>query len=99
MGDNQIKGEDKFRSEVRDGMRIDWDVPINMDDDLILRADIYRPNDNDQHPVIISYGPYAKWLHWMDGYPYQLKQMLEDYPDCLVGSSNRYQNWELIDPE
>ena len=99
MGDNQIKGEDKFRSEVRDGMRIDWDVPINMDDDLILRADIYRPNDNDQHPVIISYGPYAKWLHWMDGYPYQWKQMLEDYPDCLVGSSNRYQNWELIDPE
>ena len=24
-------------SEVRDGMRIDWDVPIEMDDGLVLR--------------------------------------------------------------
>ena len=30
-------------SEVRDGMRIDWDVPIKMDDGLVLRADVYRP--------------------------------------------------------
>ena len=27
------------RSETRDGMRIDWDVPITMDDGLVLRAD------------------------------------------------------------
>ncbi|MDO9209413.1 MAG: hypothetical protein Q7V48_01485 [Deltaproteobacteria bacterium] len=31
------------KSELRDGMRIDWDVPIPMDDGLVLRADIYRP--------------------------------------------------------
>ena len=31
------------RSEVRDGMRIDWDVPITMDDRVVLRADVYRP--------------------------------------------------------
>ena len=30
-------------SEVRDGMRIDWDVPIPMDDGIVLRADVYRP--------------------------------------------------------
>jgi predicted acyl esterase len=30
-------------SDVRDGMRIDWDVPIAMDDGVVLRADIYRP--------------------------------------------------------
>ena len=28
----------EHRSEVRDGMRIDWDVPIRMDDGLVLRA-------------------------------------------------------------
>ena len=32
-----------FTSEVRDGMRIDWDVPIAMDDGIVLRADVYRP--------------------------------------------------------
>src|SRR5262245_7126065 len=31
------------RTEVRDGMRIDWNVPITMDDGLELRADIFRP--------------------------------------------------------
>ena len=30
-------------SEIRDGMRIDWNVPITMDDGLVLRADVYRP--------------------------------------------------------
>jgi len=24
-------------------MRIDWDVPIEMDDGLVLRADVFRP--------------------------------------------------------
>ena len=32
------------RGEIRDGMRIDWDVPITMDDGLVLRADIFRPS-------------------------------------------------------
>ena len=81
------------------GIRIDWDVPIAMDDDVVLRCDVFRPDDDGQYPVIISYGPYCKWLHWKDGYPYQWKQMIEDYPDCLAGSTNRYQNWELVDPE
>ena len=30
-------------SELRDGRRIDWDVPIEMDDGLTLRADVFRP--------------------------------------------------------
>ena len=29
-----------FQSELRDGMRVDWDVPIEMDDGLVLRADV-----------------------------------------------------------
>ena len=42
-------------SEVRDGMRIDWDVPVKMEDGLILRADIYRPVANGKYPVIRSF--------------------------------------------
>ena len=30
------------KSELRDGMRIDWDIPIVMDDGLVLRADLFR---------------------------------------------------------
>ncbi len=45
------------RSEVRDGMRIDWDVPIAMEDSLILCADVYRPIPHGKYPIILSYGP------------------------------------------
>ena len=33
----------RARSEIRDGMQIDWDVPIAMDDGVVLRADVFRP--------------------------------------------------------
>ncbi len=46
-----------FKSEVRDSMRIDWDVSITMDDGLVLRADVYRPIREGKYPVIMSYGP------------------------------------------
>ena len=48
---------------------IDWDVPITMDDGTVLRADVFRPADNGQYPVLMSYGPYAKGLPFGEGYP------------------------------
>jgi uncharacterized protein len=85
--------------EFRDGMRIDWDVPITMDDGLVLRADLYRPADARPHAVIMSYGPYGKWLHFEDLYTDQWRRMAEEHPDVVAGSTNKYQNWEVVDPE
>ena len=51
-------------SEIRDGMRIDWDMPIEMEDGIVLRCDIYRPVLEGKYPVIMTYGPYGKWLHF-----------------------------------
>jgi predicted acyl esterase len=87
------------RSEIRDGMRIDWDVPITMDDGLILRADVFRPIAEGRYPVILSYGPYAKGLAFQDGYPSAWDRMVTKHPDVAAGSSNLYQNWEVVDPE
>jgi uncharacterized protein len=88
------------KSEIRDGMRIDWDVPIEMEDGLVLRADVYRPVDESgKYPVIMTYGPYGKWLHFEDLYAEQYRTMCEKHPDVPSGSSNRYQNWEVVDPE
>jgi predicted acyl esterase len=86
-------------SETRDGMRIDWDVGIEMDDALVLRADVFRPIADGRHPVILSYGPYAKGLAFQDGYPSAWTRMAEKHPDVTAGSSNTYQNWEVVDPE
>jgi uncharacterized protein len=87
------------RSEIRDGMRIEWDVPIAMDDGLVLRADVFRPIPDGRHPVILTYGPYAKGLAFQDGYPSAWQRMVAEHPDVAHGSSNRYQNWEVVDPE
>ncbi len=87
------------RSEVRDGMRIDWDVSIPMDDGIELRADIYRPLDEGRYPVIMTSGPYAKGLLFEDLYGDQWRRMAEDHPDVTAGSTNKYQNWEVVDPE
>ena len=90
---------DPFRSEIRDGMRIDWDVAITMDDGLVLRADIFRPVKEGRYPVILTYGPYAKGLAFQDGYPSAWERMVSKHPDVAAGSSNKYQNWEVVDPE
>jgi len=80
-------------------MRIDWDVLIPMDDGLVLRADVYRPEGEGRFPVILSYGPYAKGLAFQDGYPSAWQRMVAEHPDVAHGSTNKYQNWEVVDPE
>jgi uncharacterized protein len=98
----QAAGERKThqpRSEVRDGMHIDWDIPITMNDGLVLRADVFRPIAEGRYPVILSYGPYAKGLAFQDGYPTAWERMVKEHPDVAAGSSNLYQSWEVVDPE
>ena len=87
------------KSEIRNDMRIDWDVPIPMDDGIVLRADIFRPASEGRFAVLLSYGPYAKGLAFQDGYPSAWDRMVHDHPDVAAGSSNLYQNWEVVDPE
>jgi len=80
-------------------MQIDWDVPVTMDDGLVLRADVFRPPHAGRCPVLLSYGPYAKGLAFQDGYPSAWQRMVAEHPDVAHGSSNRYQSWEVVDPE
>jgi len=80
-------------------MQIDWDVPIEMDDGVVLRADLFRPVGQGKYPVILSYGPYAKGLSFQEGYKGNWARLIKAAPEVLVGSSNKYQNWELVDPE
>jgi putative CocE/NonD family hydrolase len=89
----------QHRVEERDGMVIEWDVPIVMDDGLVLRADVYRPLQAGRHPVLMTHGPYAKGLSFQEGFAFAWMQLERDHPDALEGSSNKYQAWETPDPE
>ncbi|MGW1159480.1 CocE/NonD family hydrolase [Streptomyces sp. NPDC002513] len=82
-----------------DGMAIEWDVPLLMDDGVVLRADVFRPDAAGTYPVLVTYGPYAKGLPFQQGYPSAWERMVAEHPDVSAGSSNKYQNWEVADPE
>jgi hypothetical protein len=88
-----------LKSEIRDGMNIGWDVPIPMDDGLVLRADVFRPVAEGRYPVILSYGPYGKWVAFQEGYKTAWEIMARENPDVVSGTSNQYANWEVVDPE
>ena len=90
---------DGARHEARDEMLIDWQVVIEMDDGVALRCDVYRPEGPGRFPVILSYGPYAKGLSFQEGYGPQWEKMVSEHPDVTAGSTNKYQSWEVADPE
>jgi uncharacterized protein len=56
----EVRDAEARGSEVRDGMRIDWDVPIRMDDGVVLRADVFRPIAAGRYPAILTYGHMAR---------------------------------------
>jgi hypothetical protein len=43
-------------------MKIEYDVPIIMDDGNVLRADVFHPDDSGRHAVLLSYGAYGEGL-------------------------------------
>lgn len=80
-------------------MQIEWDVPITMNDGVVLRADLFRPPATGKYPVILAYGPYAKGLNFAEGYPDAWNIMQKSHPEVAANWSNRYQAWEVADPE
>ncbi len=89
-----------------EGMVIERDVPVRMDDGIVLRADVFRPGGPSpgglgpgRHPVLLSYGPYAKGLAFQDGYADQWERMVSQHPEVARGTSTAQQNWEVADPE
>jgi hypothetical protein len=88
-----------FRIDVIGDMTIEWDVPIQTDDGIVLRADVFRPSAPGTYPVILSSGPYGKGRPFQQLMPPAWQKMIADYPDILEGSSGDYQNFEVVDPE
>lgn len=85
--------------EFTDGMCVEWDAGIPVDDGLVLAADVFRPAGDDPHPVLLAAGPYAKGLPFAAGYPRQWEALTREHAADLAGSTNRYQVWEHADPE
>jgi predicted acyl esterase len=81
-------------------MIVERDLPVPMDDGLILRADVFRPHGPGPFPVIMSLGPYGKSLPFQsDWFAARWERLLAEHPGIADGSSCSHMNWETVDPE
>lgn len=86
-------------TETSPAMTIEWDVAVEMDDGVLLRCDIFRPSMEGRWPVILSYGPYGKGIAFEEGFPIPWRLATQGNPGFFERSSNRLQNFEVVDPE
>lgn len=82
-------------------MIVEKNVVIRLQDGTELRANVFRPDDGGTPvPVLMTHGPYAKDLHFEDGFKPQWDELKRLYPGLdTEGSSGRYLRWEVADPE
>jgi predicted acyl esterase len=52
-------------------MLVEWDVPIAMDDGVMLRTNVFRPDDDGSHPVVLSYARTERTVAAQEGYPHR----------------------------
>jgi predicted acyl esterase len=78
-------------------MIVERDLPIPMDDGLVLRADVFRPPGAGPFPVIMSLGPYGKSLPFSSvWFAARWERLLADHPEIAEGSSCAHMNWETV---
>jgi predicted acyl esterase len=76
------------KSETRDGTQVTRDRPVEMDDGLVLRADIFRPVAEGSYPAILSDGPYGKGLAFQEGYKTAREVMARENPDAVAATEH-----------
>ena len=73
------------------GLKVERDVEIPLRGGSHLAADVFRPDDSDRHPTIITMGPYSKDIHFKDwNRSYDYSKLPERGP---------YMHWETVNPE
>jgi predicted acyl esterase len=69
---------------------IEKDVSIKIRDGSVLCANVFRPADSGQFPVIMTLGPYPKDIHFSKWVPGAYENLPEKGP---------YMHWETVNPE
>ena len=73
------------------GLKVERDVEIPLRGGSHLAADVFRPDDSDRHPTIITMGPYSKDIHFKDWY--------RSYDYSKLPERGPYMHWETVNPE
>src|SRR5262245_19287209 len=77
------------------GLVVEKDVAIAVRDGTALAADVFRPDDGEPVPVIMTLGPYPKDIHFRDWVARtQGGAVYYGLPE-----RGQYMHWETVNPE
>jgi len=85
--------------QARFRMILDKDVAVPMRDGAVLRANVFRPDDSGQFPVLMTFGPYGKDIHLSQFMPEAWDHLNKRHPKILKASSCKHLVFETPDPE
>jgi predicted acyl esterase len=80
-------------------MILDKDVAVPMRDGAVLRANVFRPDQPGQFPVLMTFGPYGKDIHLSQFMPEAWEHLNKRHPKILKSSSCKHLVFETPDPE
>ncbi|MGF6312879.1 hypothetical protein ABIB82_006913 [Bradyrhizobium sp. i1.8.4] len=85
---------ERTRSEITDGMRIDWDVGIRMDDGVIVRADVFRPISEGKYAALLFYVPTRKVCTSKTAIRTSIRQRSARFMPCSIAMA-----WSSAEPD
>jgi hypothetical protein len=78
---------------------LDDDIDIPMRDGATLKANVFRPKAPGKYPVVMTFGPYGKDLHFSQHRLESWQTLVRDYPEIFEASSGKWMVFETPDPE
>lgn len=89
----------KHLSVTRENMRIEYNVPIPMEDGAYVMCNLYFPLEEGVYPVVFTAGAYGKDLYFPELYPAQWNALRMEHPDVFANTTAIHMSWEVVDPE
>jgi len=78
---------------------LDHDIDIPMRDGAKLKANVFRPDAPGKFPVVMTFGPYGKDLHFSQHRLESWETLVNDYSEIFADSSGKWMVFETPDPE
>lgn len=78
---------------------LEHEIDIPMRDGAKLKANVFRPDGPGRFPVVMTFGPYGKDLHFSQHRLESWETLVNDYPEIFEASSGKWMVFETPDPE
>ncbi|MFM9972836.1 MAG: CocE/NonD family hydrolase [Burkholderiales bacterium] len=78
---------------------LDHDVKVPMRDGSSIMANVFRPQKPGTYPVLMTFGPYGKDIHFSENSPGPWEDLTRNHPEVFEESSGKYMAFETPDPE